>query len=107
MYIVKTKEIRQFVTKEGVVPFVKWLESLKDQRAIEKIEVRIARLRAGNLGDCKSLGKGVYELRIDYGAGYRIYFGQTGAKIILLMGGTKNTQNHDIRTAQNYWTNGK
>lgn len=104
MYATETKEIRLLVTKGGTLPFKTWLESLKNQKAVERIEVRMARMRTGNLGDCKSVGKGVYELRIDYGPGYRIYFGQAGAKIVLLTGGVKNTQHSDIKKAQNLWT---
>ncbi|MBI4124937.1 MAG: type II toxin-antitoxin system RelE/ParE family toxin [Deltaproteobacteria bacterium] len=103
MSVAEEKEVRLFVTKWGSVPFETWLESLKDQRAVEKIEVKIARIRAGNLGDCKPVGKGVFELRIDHGPGYRIYFGQKGSQIILLAGGSKKRQNKDIKAAQNYW----
>jgi putative addiction module killer protein len=58
----------------------------------------------GNLGDCHAVGEGVQELRIDYGSGYRVYFGQEGATIVLLLcGGDKSTQNKDIETAKRYW----
>lgn len=107
MSIAEDKEVRLFVNKDGSIPFQKWMKSLKDQKAIEKIEVKIARVRAGNLGDCKAVGKGVFELRMDYGLGYRIYFGQRGAQIILLTGGVKKTQSKDVKTAQNYWREGK
>lgn len=68
------------------------------------VRVRINRLRQGNLGDCRHLGEGVYELRIHYGPGYRVYFGELDeATIILLWGGTKRTQIRDIRRAKEYW----
>jgi putative addiction module killer protein len=58
-----------------------------------------------NLGDCQSVGNGVFELRIDYGSGFRIYFGQIGMTIVILIcGGDKNTQDRDIRQAKEYWT---
>jgi putative addiction module killer protein len=60
----------------------------------------------GNLGDCQSVGNGVFELRIDYGSGFRIYFGQIGMTIVILIcGGDKSTQDRDIRQAKEYWTN--
>ncbi len=71
--------------------------SLKDRKTQLKISERLRRVSLGNLGDYKSIGEGIFELRIDYGAGYRIYFGQEGNKIILLLcGGDKSTQKKDI-----------
>ncbi len=77
---------------------------MKDARARAKIRARLDRVEEGNLGDCKFVGEGVYELRIDYGPGYRIYFGQESDVIILLLwGGDKSRQNKDIRQDQDYW----
>lgn len=76
-----------------------WFASLKDTRAQQRVNIRIRRVSLGNFGDAKSVGKGVGELRIDYGPGYRVYFKQVGA-VILLTGGTKKTQSRDIRFAQ-------
>ena len=86
------------------VPFTEWFYSLKSKNDQSAIRSRLARLRAGNLGDCKPIGEGVFELRIHVGPGYRIYFGQAGMKIVvLLIGGEKSTQNKDIPIAQAYW----
>ena len=98
------REIKIYVTPEGIIPFEKWLNNLKDKKATLKIDHRLRRIRLGNLGDYKSVGEGIFELRINYGAGYRIYFGQLGTKIILLLcGGDKSTQPKDINLAKKYW----
>ncbi len=98
------REIRIYITLEGKTPFLEWRDSLKDVRAKAKIIARLDRVEDGNLGDCKFVGEGVYELRIDYGPGYRIYFGQENNVIILLLwGGDKSNQSKDISKAQNYW----
>lgn len=69
------------------------------------IRARLDRVEAGNLGDYKAVDKGVWELRIDYGPGYRVYFGQVGTTlIVLLCGGDKSSQDEDIRQAIEYWT---
>lgn len=82
--------------------YSKWFKSLRDSQAQARINIRIRRLSMGNSGDVKPVGKGVSELRIDYGAGYRVYFIQRGAQlIILLAGGDKRTQDQDIKTALN------
>ena len=82
--------------------FAKWLKKLRDVDAKSRINVRIRRIElTGNLGDFKSVGEGVYEFRIDYGAGYRLYFAQRATGIILLLiGGSKSTQQRDIRKAK-------
>ena len=80
--------------------FAKWIDALEDIRARARILVRIERLAAGNPGDVKPVGKGVSELRIDYGPGYRVYYTQRGRElVILLAGGDKRTQASDIKTA--------
>ena len=95
------KEIKEYLTEEGGSPFRKWLKSLKDANARAKIRVRLNRLRLGNLGDCKSVGSGVSELRIDYGLGYRVYFGQDGDEIIILLyGGDKKRQQKRHRNSR-------
>ena len=93
-----------FRTRDDRVPFEAWLRELRDARAVARILARLARVRSGNLGDCKSVGKGVSELRVDYGPGYRVYLGLQGQTlVILLCGGDKRTQERDIQVAQKYW----
>lgn len=80
--------------------FGKWLRGLRDRRAKAKIAARLENVQQGNLGDCRAVGKGVAEMRIHYGPGYRIYFIRSGTEIIVLLGGgTKKTQNKDIEHA--------
>jgi len=80
---------------------VTWLSGLHDRRAIARINIRIRRLEMGNPGDSKSVGDGVYEMRVDYGPGYRVYYIHMGkAVVILLCGGDKSTQDHDIKAAK-------
>jgi putative addiction module killer protein len=84
--------------------FAKWAHGLKDIKAKVKIADRIDRMKKGNLGDHKSVGKGVSECRIDYGPGYRLYFGRKGnTLIIILAGSTKKEQDNIIKSAQNQW----
>ena len=81
-----------------------WLSDLRDSAARARIVSRLDRLKAGILGDWKSVGEGVCELRIDYGPGYRVYYAQDGeALIILLCGGDKRSQAKDIERAHAYW----
>lgn len=81
--------------------FDRWLRRLKDQRAAARVQVRIDRLASGNPGDVKPVGRGVSELRIDYGPGYRVYYLQDGQQlIVLLCGGSKSGQDRDIEAAQ-------
>jgi len=97
-----------YVARNGKIPFRQWFESVNDEKALLAIEGRLARLRSGNFGTCESIGNGVFELKIYYGPGYRIYFGRKENKVILLLcGGTKSTQWKDIRTAHAYWNNFK
>ncbi len=80
--------------------FAAWLTGLRDRRARARVQVRLDRLALGLLGDAKPVGSGVSELRIDYGAGYRVYFKQRGSElIVLLAGGDKQTQARDITRA--------
>jgi putative addiction module killer protein len=98
------KEIVAFRAKDGRVPFEDWLDDLNDKKAVARILARLARVRQGNLGDWKSVGEGVSELRVGYGPGYRVYFGQKGQTlVVLLCGGDKRMQDRDIRLAKQYW----
>lgn len=97
-------EILEYLTPSGQNPFRDWLEGLRDRQARARIRVRLTRIRLGNFGDCKSVGRGVSELRIPYGPGYRVYFGRQGnTVVILLYSGDKQTQSQDIALAQTYW----
>ena len=85
-------------------PFSEWLTSLRDARAVGVVRARLNRIRLGNFGDCKSVGGGVEELRIDFGPGYRVYYGREGSLVVVLLcGGSKKSQAKDIVTAQRQW----
>lgn len=93
-----------YQTAAGMRPFDEWVAALRDRQALARIEKRLIRLRGGNPGDYKAVGMGIYELRIDYGPGYRIYFSFSGQQVILLLcGGDKTTQTADIERAFAYW----
>ena len=77
---------------------------LKDARAVAIVWARLNHMRLGNFGDCKPVGGGVEELQIDFGSGYRVYFGRRGALVVILLcGGSKKTQARDIAAAKKYW----
>ena len=81
--------------------FARWLNALSDKRAVQKIAQRLIRVQSGLFGDVKSVGDGVSELRIDYGPVYRVYFTKRGRLIIVLLcGGDKQSQKHDISQAK-------
>lgn len=97
-------EILRYVTTEGKDVFGEWLSGLSDKRAAAKVAVRINRLAAGNFGECKALREGVWELKIDYGPGYRVYYAKSGKTCVLLLcGGDKRKQAADINRAIEYW----
>ena len=98
------REIRKLVIKGGRVPFDEWYRSLLDKKVRASIDIRLNRVRLGNFGDHKPVGSGVNELRIDLGPGFRIYYGEHGGKIVLLLaGGDKSTQQRDISNATTWW----
>ncbi len=101
---IRPREVRNYMTPDGHVPFREWLVSLKDKKTRAIIEKRIERLHRGDFGDAKKLNGDLYELRTHYGAGYRVYWGDlAGILVILLCGGTKRTQKRDIQKAKDYW----
>jgi len=96
-----------YVASDGDSPFEDWFISL-DIAAGAKVTAAISRIEQGNLSNVKSVGEGVLEYRIDWGAGYRLYFGRDGAvAVILLTGGTKRRQQRDIVTAKELWADYK
>ena len=89
---------------DGKCPYKIWFECLNDLQAKAVILKRLARVEMGHLGQCNFVGQGVYELKMNCGPGYRIYFGQESKdQILLLCGGIKKTQFADIIKARNYW----
>jgi len=97
-------ELLEYLTEDGNNPFHNWLISLKDRFLRARIRVRLNRVRLGSFGDCKPVGKGVNELRVDYGPGYRVYYGKSEMTIVILLcGGSKKSQSKDIQLAQAYW----
>ncbi len=93
-----------YQTAAGGRPFVEWLTELTDRQARVRIEARLARVAAGDLGDVEPVGEGVMELRVDWGPGYRVYFSRIGQVVVLLLcGGDKRTQQKDIKRAKTYF----
>ena len=80
----------------GISPFRRWISGLRDGKGRGVIRNRINRVMAGNFGDCNPIGDGAHELVVDFGHGYRVYFGQDGDMVVLLGGGDKSTQQSDI-----------
>lgn len=99
-----SKTVIVYKDSKGREPFTKWLHSIKDRTFNKRITARLLRLEEGLYGDCKPVGAGVSELRLFFGAGYRIYFGEENDTIILLLcAGDKATQQRDIELAKTYW----
>ncbi len=100
-------DVREYEGPEGRGPFSTWFAGL-DVAAAAKITVAVARIEQGNLSNVKGVGEGVLEYRLDFGPGYRVYFGRDGdVLVILLAGGTKKRQQRDIETAQLRWADYK
>jgi putative addiction module killer protein len=98
------RQIELYVTDDGKIPFSDWLNSIKDSRLRNEVRNRLDRVLLGNFGDHKSVGDDVYELRITYGAGYRIYYAEAEGKIIVLLcAGDKSSQTPDVLKAKTYW----
>ena len=99
--------IREYLDPRGHSPFARWFESLSSPAAA-KITTALIRIEQGNFSNAKGVGAGVYECRIDFGPGYRIYFGKDGETIVILLGGgTKNRQHKDILEARKSWNDYK
>ena len=96
-------EILVYADAYGRAPFESWFDDL-DALAQAKVTVALDRLRRGNVSNVAGVGESVFELKLDWGPGYRLYFGRDGDKIvILLLGGTKKRQSRDIATAKGFW----
>jgi|TARA_B100002003_G_C13802305_1_gene395991 putative addiction module killer protein len=96
-------EIREYLDTRGRSPYAGWFDRL-NARAAAKIAMALVRMEQGNLSNAKGVGAGVSEYRIDFGPGYRIYFGRDGDTLIILLGGgTKKRQQKDVETAQKLW----
>jgi putative addiction module killer protein len=100
--------VEHYVTRGGKDVFMAWHGQIRDQRAQLAIDRRVTRIAEGNLGDHKSCGNGIWELRIDFGPGFRVYYVMEGERIVLLLcGGNKSTQQGDIQRASAYWEDWK
>ena len=100
--------IRHYLTADGKDIFLDWLKAVRDPVAKAQIVKRVNRVEQGNLGDRRFCRDGVWELRVDVGAGYRVYYAQAGAKLVLLLaGGDKRSQDADIDRAVRNWQNWK
>ena len=96
-------EVQEYIDSAGRSPFTVWFRGLNVQAAA-KVATALERLADGNLSSVKSVGAGVLEYKIDFGPGYRIYFGRDGDRlVILLAGGEKKRQQRDIRNAKDHW----
>ena len=95
--------IKEYIEKNGQSPFARWFETLESVAAA-KVITALYRLEQGNHSNVKSVGEGVLEYKIDFGPGYRIYFGKDGLELIILLGGgSKKQQNKDINLAKQKW----
>jgi len=97
-------DVYHYLTPRGVDVFQEWLDELSDLKGRIAVLRRVDRLARGNMGDYKFIAAGVWELRVDCGPGYRVYFGRQGKDLVLLLcGGAKRTQAADIEDATHYW----
>jgi len=100
--------IEYYLTEKGEKPFRNWLDGLKDITARNKIRIRLDRVRLGNLGNNRSVGEGVFELKVECGPGYRLYYAiEKKTIVILLLGGEKSSQSRDITLAKMFWQDHK
>jgi putative addiction module killer protein len=97
-------ELRRYLTESGRDVLGEWLAGIRDARTRAKIAARLARLAVGNFGDCKAIRDGVWELRVDWGPGYRVYYAMINRECVLLLGGgDKRRQTSDIQRAVELW----
>ena len=97
-------EVTDYLDSQGHDLYAVWMAGLADRMARARVVVRVNRMAAGNFGDCKPIADGVWELKIDHGAGYRVYYAQAGKRLILLLaGGDKRKQQADITAATLRW----
>ena len=96
-----------YETEDGVQPFSDWLDSIRDVHTKGRIDARIRKIEEGGFGDHRHLGEGVFEARLAFGPGWRVYFGVDPGKIVLLWGGTKKGQTADIKNAKHFWADYK
>jgi putative addiction module killer protein len=95
--------VLEYEKEDGSRPFSKWFSSLNVQAAL-KVRTAVGRLEQGNFSNAKAVGQGVSEYKLDFGPGYRVYFGKDGDKLVILLGGgTKKRQSRDIEIAQDLW----
>lgn len=98
------KQVIAYVDSNGRKPFTEWLRNLRDIVGRQRILTHLTRLEQGNYGDYKLVGEGVNEMRMFFGPGYRVYFGEDGENIVVLLcGGDKDSQQNNIRQAKSYW----
>ncbi|MDT8287167.1 MAG: type II toxin-antitoxin system RelE/ParE family toxin [Elusimicrobiales bacterium] len=99
-----TRDVTVYRSDTGREPFSEYVDALRDRVAVSRIRLRVTRAKLGNFGDHRTVGRGVIELRIDHGPGYRIYVGLHGDEVIVLLcAGSKSSQRSDIVKAWGYW----
>lgn len=101
---IRPRKLVKYVVESGRCPFDDWLDDLSDKRTQAIVATRLNRLVQGNFGLCRRLDGNIWELKIDFGPGFRVYFAEDGETIVVLLcGGDKSTQTKDIQKAQDYW----
>jgi putative addiction module killer protein len=97
-------DLEPLVLESGKCPFQEWFDGMRDLGAKSMVRTRLVRVVTGNFGNCRDLKGGLWELKIDFGPGYRVYFGKVGPRVILLLnGGDKSSQERDIAKARRHW----
>jgi putative addiction module killer protein len=100
---VKPRILRHYQREDGTEPYLQWIRGLRDAKGRGVIRTRLNRIQSGAFTNCEPVGEGVHELKIDFGPGYRVYFGEDADTVILLNGGDKGNQARDITKAKEYW----